>query len=140
VSARILALFDANEAKTNVESRLTPENELVLVETSNQALQRIKNQQFDLVLCAAHLTDESFFDFLKSLRHAQDRADRKIPFICCAASSSALAKSVEEPLRQACRILGGDHYLNYDEFYSDQLERDVNRLLGPIATHARLDG
>jgi hypothetical protein len=30
--------------------------------------------------------------------------------------------------------------LNYDEFYSNQLEKDVDRLLGPIATHARLDG
>jgi CheY-like chemotaxis protein len=139
VSARILALFDANEAKNNVESRLTPQNELVVVETSSQALQRIQNQQFDLVLCAAHLTDESFFDFLKSLRHAQDKADRKIPFICCAASSSALAKSVEEPLRQACRILGGDHYLNHEEFYSDQLEKDVNRLLKPMATHVWQD-
>ncbi len=139
MSARILALFDANEAKNNVESRLTPQNELVVVETSSQALQRIQNQQFDLVLCAAHLTDESFFDFLKSLRHAQDKADRKIPFICCAASSSALAKSVEEPLRQACRILGGDHYLNHEEFYSDQLEKDVNRLLKPMATHVWQD-
>lgn len=139
MSARILALFDANEAKNNVKSRLTPQNELVVVETSSQALKRIQNQQFDLVLCAAHLTDESFFDFLKSLRHAQDKADRKIPFICCAASSSALAKSVEEPLRQACRILGGDHYLNHEEFYSDQLEKDVNRLLKPMATHVCKD-
>ncbi len=137
MSARILALFDSDEAKNNLTSRLEPQNELVMVRTSGQALQRIQNQQFDLVLCAAHLTDESFFDFLKSLRHAQDKADRKIPFICCSASNSELSKSVEEPIKQACRILGGDHYLSSDEFYSDQLQQDVERLLGPLATRGR---
>ena len=134
MSARILALFDSDEARKNVQARLEPQNELTLVRTSSQALQRIQNQQFDLILCAAHLTDESFFDFLKVIRHAQDRADRQIPFICCSTSNTELSKSVEEPIKQACRLLGGDHYLSHDEFYSDQLREDAERLLGPIAT------
>ncbi len=134
MSARILALFDSDEARDYLQAKLEPQNELTLVRTSSQALQRIQNQQFDLVLCAAHLTDESFFDFLKLLRHAQDRADRQIPFICCSTSDSELSRSVEEPIKQACRLLGGDHYLSYEQFYSDQLKEDVERLLGPIAT------
>ncbi|HEY9755354.1 MAG TPA: response regulator [Oculatellaceae cyanobacterium] len=134
MSARILALFDSDEAQNNVRAHLEPQNELFIVRTSSQALQRIQNQQFDLVLCAAHLTDESFFDFLKSLRRAQDRADRTIPFICCSTSRSEFSKTVEEPIRQACRLLGGDHYLTTDEFFSDQLPHEVEKLLGPIAT------
>jgi CheY-like chemotaxis protein len=137
MSARILALFDSEEAQSNVRSHLEPQNEVFLVRTSSQALQRIQNQQFDLVLCASHLTDESFFDFLKSLRRAQDRADRTIPFVCCGTSRSELAKTVEEPIRQACRLLGGDHYLTTDEFFSDRLPKEVERLLGPIATRGQ---
>ncbi len=137
MSARILALFDSDDASQNVKTRLQPQNEVVFVQTSNQALQRIQNQQFDLILCAAHLTDESFFDFLKTLRHAEDKNDRKIPFICCSTTNTELAKSVEEPIKQACRLLGGDHYLTNEEFFSEQLVKDVDRLLGPIATHGK---
>jgi PleD family two-component response regulator len=125
---RILVLQEMRENVENLRESLEPSgHELVVVNTINAAMHQLKEEQFDMIICAVFLENESVFDFLKICKH--DLMYRSIPFVFYCCKTSQFARSVRDGLQIAARTLGAERYVIMESFDAYSLKSQVEECL-----------
>lgn len=125
---RILVLQELQENVVNLRQSLEPSgHELVVVSTINAAMHQLKEDQFDMIICAVFLENESVFDFLKNCKN--DLVYRTIPFVFYCYKTSKFARSVRDGLQIAARTLGAERYVIMESFNAHVLRSQVEECL-----------
>jgi len=81
----------------------------------------------DVIVCAAHLEDESMFDFLKRLRANPIHKDSM--FMTLALAPGPIGAKVNDSTEKAGRMLGADAFVSMPEFDAAQLISEIKKLL-----------
>ncbi len=126
MSAKILCLFDSEEARQRLQSLLGDGYELEIVPTILAALQSLKKEIPAAIVVQLHLGEESCFDFLNAVENNADYA--KVPVITCC-TEDVFDKSIEEYLIRVTRFLGSKSYVCGRDFYSPKLPIEVARCI-----------
>jgi len=125
---RILVLQEMHENVVYLRESLEPAgHELVIVNTIHSALTQLCQEEFDMIICAVFLENESVFDFLKSCK--QDINYRKIPFVFYCCKTSEFARSVRDGLQIAARTLGAERYVIMEAFDALVLKTQIEECL-----------
>ena len=93
----------------------------------------------DVIICAAHLEDESMFDFLKRLR--SNSIHRDSMFMTLSLAPGPIGVKVNDSIEKAGRLLGADAFVSMPVFDAAQLIAEIKKLLPvvPRLERARLD-
>lgn len=105
----------------------TGEEALAFLEETNHA---------DVMLCAAHLENESVFEFLSKVREDEHHED--VPILMVELEPGPLAVKISRSTEQAGRVLGADAFITMPEFDSAQLLGEIEKLL-PTLPHRMQD-
>jgi CheY-like chemotaxis protein len=81
----------------------------------------------DVIVSAAHLDNESVFDFLRQVKSSP--LHRDVPFMLICSEPSEVGLFVSEVVAKAAHVLGAAKYLVMDTFNGRQLMREINALL-----------
>lgn len=84
----------------------------------------------DVIICAAHLEDESMFDFLKRLRAHPTHKDSM--FMILALSPGPVGIKGNASAENAGRLLGADAFISMPIFDGPGLIAEIKKLLPPI--------
>jgi CheY-like chemotaxis protein len=122
MAAKVLCLFDSDEAKTSLENLLGCAYETECVPTILAALQSLRKSRPDAIIVQLHLREESCFDFLRALENNPEYTS--IPVITCCIVDQ-FDKSIEEYLIKVSTFLGSKIYVCCQDFYSARLQREV---------------
>ncbi len=85
----------------------------------------------DIIVAAAHLENESVFEFLKRVK-AADSHLRDVPFVMLCAEPGTLGLLTSPAVEVAAGIMGADQYLLMTEFDAERLMQEIEPLLPPI--------
>lgn len=86
----------------------------------------------DVIVCAAHLEDESMLEFLQAIR--RDAHHRDTMFLILSLEASAAGVRLERSTRTSGLVLGADAYLTMPRFDSDALIAEIGRLRPDVPT------
>src|ERR1700730_9182188 len=86
-----------------------------------------KQDHVDVIVSAAHLENESVFDFLKLIKSSPKHKD--VPFMVICAEPGELGLFVNDVVEKAANILGAAKYLVMDTFNVHQLMKEITALL-----------
>lgn len=94
----------------------------------------------DVIICAAHLEDESVFEFLKRLRSNPDHAESM--FMTLSLAPGALGVKLNDSTEKAGRCLGADAFVSMPVFDASLLISEIEKLLPlvPMMERCRLQG
>lgn len=94
----------------------------------------------DVIVCAAHLEDESMFEFLKRLR--ADPIHKKSMFMILALEPGPMATQLSDSTKKAAQLLGADAFVSMPAFDAPQLIAEIKKVLPlvPLLEAARLEG
>lgn len=94
----------------------------------------------DVVVCAAHLEDESMFDFLRRLRSNAIHKDSM--FMTLALAAGPVAAKVNSSIEKTGRLLGADAFVSMPVFDAPVLIAEIKKLLPlvPKLETSRLEG
>lgn len=81
----------------------------------------------DVVVCAAHLEDESVFDFLKQLR--SNPRHKHAMFMTLSLDPSPIGRQVDDMIEKTGQLLGADAFVSMPEFDPEQLIAEIKSLL-----------
>lgn len=81
----------------------------------------------DVIVCAAHLEDESMFEFLKRLRANPVHKDSM--FMTLALAPGPIGAKVNDSTEKAGRLLGADAFVSMPVFDAAQLIAEIKKLL-----------
>jgi CheY-like chemotaxis protein len=81
----------------------------------------------DVIVCAAHLQDESVFEFLHRLR--ADATHHDCMFMILALSPGPVGAKLNETVRVAGRMLGADAFISMPTFDPELLISEIKALL-----------
>ena len=84
----------------------------------------------DVIICAAHLEDESMFEFLKRLRHNPIHKDSM--FMTLALAPGPVGVKMKHSVEVAGRQLGSDAFVSMPEFDAAQLIAEIKKLLPAV--------
>ncbi len=93
----------------------------------------------DVIVCAAHLEDESMFEFLKRLRANPLHKDSM--FMTLSLAPGPIGGQLNDSTERACRLLGADAFVSMPEFDAAQLIAEIKKLLPrvPLMEKSRLE-
>lgn len=112
--ARILIFREDPGPLKPLRKALQAHHELVFAEKLPEAMQILRDNSFDLIICRVHMDTANIFDFIKALR--EDEALAAIPFVCLSSERSQLSKFLDTNLEHAALICGADRYLVLNQF------------------------
>lgn len=128
--ANILVVDDGEQNLANIKLSLHPAGHQILIAKSVDAAKTLlQAASFDLLICGVHLSNGTVFELLNFVKHDPDF--RKIPFACFCGKQTDLAKSLDNSMRSAARLLGADRYISHTTFDAEQFQIDIASLLGP---------
>jgi CheY-like chemotaxis protein len=84
----------------------------------------------DVIICAAHLEDESMFEFLKRLRKNPIHKDSM--FMTLALAPGPMGSKVNDTAMNAGRLLGADAFVSMPVFDAPLLIAEIKKLLPEI--------
>lgn len=112
--ARIMVLQDEDSWNAALRRCLSAHHSLVVIESSDAAIELLRQRNFDLVISRVHFKTQDVFHFLRTIKG--DPFLAKIPVVCFCGLRSELAKVAHDSVELACRTLGADDYLSIEEF------------------------
>ncbi|MBY0548435.1 MAG: response regulator [Candidatus Obscuribacterales bacterium] len=120
-----------NDAGHSVVSAHTIKEAFLFLDGKNHA---------DVIVCAAHLEDESMFEFLKRLR--ADPIHKKSMFMILALEPGPKAIQLSDSTKRAALLLGADAFVSMPAFDASQLIAEIKKVLPlvPLLEAARLEG
>jgi len=84
----------------------------------------------DVIICAAHLEEESIFDFLRRLR--LDPSHEKTMIMILALEAGPVGAKFNATAEKTGQLLGADAFLNMPEFDAVQLIAEIKKLLPAV--------
>lgn len=108
-------------------------HDVVAAKTIEEAFTFLDGQDHaDVIICAAHLEDESMFDFLKRLR--SDELHKHSMFLTLALAPGPIGSKVNAAAESTARLLGADAFVNMPTFDAIQLISEIKKLLPAVPT------
>jgi CheY-like chemotaxis protein len=94
----------------------------------------------DVIVCAAHLEDESVFEFLQRLKKNPIHKDSM--FMTLALAPGPIGVQLNNSTKEAGRLLGADAFVSMPKFDAPQLIAEIKKLLPlvPMLERERLEG
>jgi CheY-like chemotaxis protein len=86
----------------------------------------------DVIVCAAHLEDESMLEFLQAVRVSEHHRDTV--FVILSLEPNAAAAQLDRSTRQAGMLLGADAYLEMPRFDPEELIAQIRHLQPAVPT------
>lgn len=128
--SRILMAATAAD-ETAMEAVLGDKHEFISVHVLSEALAKLNNESFDLVMVSVHFDQSRMFDLLRELHQA--RYD-DTPVICFCMRDTTLTRAAFESIEVASKALGAWMYLDREKYSDmenpdDELRRIVERCL-----------
>jgi CheY-like chemotaxis protein len=84
----------------------------------------------DVIVCAAHLREESVFEFLRGVRESE--AHRHVAFLLLSLEPTENARGLHHSTAYAARALGADSYAVMPVFDSHELVALIEKLHPPV--------
>jgi CheY-like chemotaxis protein len=81
----------------------------------------------DVIICAAHLEDESVFEFLKRLRN--NPVHKASMFMMLSLAPGPVGVQLNDSTKNAGRVLGADAFVSMPVFDAPQLIAEIKKLL-----------
>ena len=88
----------------------------------------------DVIVCAAHLKEESMFEFLKAVRESPHRNAR---FLILSLHPGEIGARVDRLAAATGLLLGADDYTSMPTFDADRLVAHIRRLQPPVPAALR---
>jgi CheY-like chemotaxis protein len=85
----------------------------------------------DIIVAAAHLENESVFEFLKRVK-SDDSHLKCVPFLMLCAEPGAFGLVTSPAVQVAANVLGADRYILMPEFDAPRLMEEIELLFPPI--------
>jgi len=128
--ARIFIAATADDA-ADIKRIMRGQYEFIFADAMAEAIVRIKEESFDLVMIGVHFDQSRMFDLLRELHKA--RYD-DTPVICFCTRATPLTRTVHESIDVAAKALGAWMYLDHQKYSDlgdpdDELRRIIERCL-----------
>lgn len=113
-----------------IERILGDSHELITSDALSEALAKIKDEVFDLVMISLHFDQSRMFDLLRELHTAQ----YDTPVICFCARDTTLTRTAHNSIDVATKALGAWMYLDHQKYNDtdspdDELRRVIERCI-----------
>jgi CheY-like chemotaxis protein len=129
---RILTLENPENTEKLTEVCKEAGHQVVPVHTIAQALAFLETKDHvDVIVAAAHLENESVFEFLKRVKHADSHL-QSVPFLILCAEPGTLGMLTSPAVEIAANIMGADRYLLMGDFDAARLIQEIEQLLPPV--------
>jgi CheY-like chemotaxis protein len=129
---RILTLENPDNIEKLKEACKAAGNQVVPVRTITEAMVFLETKDHvDVIVAAAHLQNESVFDFLKQVKDEASHL-KSVPFLMLCAEPGMLGLITSPAVEVAATISGADKYLLMAEFDANLLIEEISQLLPPI--------
>lgn len=117
---------------TAIERILGQKHEFVVVGTVAQAVDKLKEQTFDLIMVGVHFNESRMFELLRDIHAARKNGDTSV--ICFCSRDTPLTRTMHESIDAASKAMGAWMYLDQHEFNvskdpDDELRRIIERCL-----------
>ena len=90
---------------------------VVFVSTTEEAIEKLEESQFDMVVVAVHEADQTVFGLLQQVRSTLNSSN--IPFVCLRGPHAPTAARVmDEAFRMASMMLGARGYVAANDYSS----------------------
>lgn len=104
---------------------------VIPVYTINEAFRFLDGKNHaDVIVCAAHLEDESVFEFLKRLK--KDPIHKESMFMILSLAPGPVGAQLNDTTNQAGRLLGADAFVSMPVFDAVQLIAEIKKLLPQV--------
>jgi CheY-like chemotaxis protein len=111
--ARILILQEEPCWESALSRSLGPFHEVQFVSSAKEALVRLKQQAYDLVIARVHLRHSDPFEFLKRI---QAEHLTGIPVLCFCGTRTRTSNIASSAVRSAVQALGAAGFLSIEDF------------------------
>ncbi len=111
--ARIL-IAATPEGVAAMERILGQRHEFIVVGTVSQALAKLTEQAFDLIMIGVHFDESRMFELLRDVHKNSENADT--PIICICTRDTPLTRTMHEGIDVASKVLGAWMYLDQHEY------------------------
>jgi CheY-like chemotaxis protein len=129
---RILTLENPDNIEKLKEACKRAGHQVVPAITIEEAIAFLETKDHvDIIVSAAHLEDESAFEFLKRVK-APDSHLKDVLFLMLCSEPGALGLLTSPAAQIAADVLGAEKYLLMQEFDADRLIQEIEKLLPPI--------
>jgi CheY-like chemotaxis protein len=129
---RILTLENPENTEKLTEVCKEAGHQVVPVHSISQAMAFLETKDHvDIIVAAAHLQNESVFEFLKRVKSVDSHL-RAVPFLILCAEPGALGMLTSPAVEIAANVMGADRYLLMTDFDAFRLIQEIEELLPPI--------
>jgi CheY-like chemotaxis protein len=129
---RILMLEDRENIEKLKTACKRAGHEVVPATTIAQAMSFLETKNHvDVIIAAAHLQEESVFQFLCKVRGTESHL-RSVSFLMLCADPGLIATATSPAVALAATIMGADKYLLMPEFDAERLMEEIELLLPAI--------
>ncbi len=126
---RILALENPENIDKLKEAWKSAGHQVVPVLTIAQAMAFLDSRDHvDLIISAAHLEEESVFEFLQRIK-APDSMHKDVAFVMLCLEPNLMASAINKSTELAGKLLGADKYVYMEEFDAEFLVAQLEPLL-----------
>ena len=106
--SQILVLEQRAERISEFRRLLEPEYKLTFADSTKDAIEKAKNNNYVLYISALHLprteAGENIFDFLRAMK--ADPKTKVVPFFCCCIRPSTMMQSMADLMSTTAKSLG----------------------------------
>ncbi|MBC7999371.1 MAG: hypothetical protein IAF58_15580 [Leptolyngbya sp.] len=125
--ARILIAAKSDDV-ANLKRILRWQHEFIVVSVISEALAKLEEQAFDLIMIGVHFDDSRMFDLLPKIEKTSRNADT--PVICFCTRDTPLTRKMHECIEVASKALGAWMYLDQHEYsVSKDPDAEMRRII-----------
>lgn len=128
---RILALENPDNIARLKEACKSAGHEVVPVLTISEGMAFLDaRDHVDVIVSAAHLRDESVFEFLQMVKKSELHC--KVPFLMLCTEPGGVGLLTSPAVKIASEIMGADNYVLMPTFDAQKLMDEIEKILGPF--------
>ena len=115
--AKLLVYEDNTAYWDELLACLSQRHAVVFVSTTEEAIEKLEERQFDMVVVAVHEADQTVFGLLQQVRSTLNSSN--IPFVCLRGPHAPTgARVMDEAFRMASMMLGARGYVAANDYSS----------------------
>ena len=125
--ARILIAATPDDVAT-MEHILGQQHEYIVASTVSEALAKLEEHGFDLIMIGVHFDQSRMFDLLSQVRGSSKNVDK--PVICFSTRDTPLTRTMHESIDAASKALGAWIYMDQQEYsVSKDPDAEMRRII-----------
>jgi len=129
---RILTLENPENIAKLKDACKSAGQQVVPVQSITEAMVFLETKDHvDVIVAAAHLQNESVFEFLQQVKHEASHL-KKVPFLMLCAEPGTLGLVTSPAVELVAELMGADKYLLMAEFDANLLIEEISQLLPPV--------